>query len=67
MQNVIMTVDAPFFNDPPSPGGIPGKPFPGLWDYEGKTHTLKKLMHFWNWVIQIGRSSSLSALNHCPT
>lgn len=55
-----MTVDAPFFYDPPSPGSIAGKPFPGLWDYEGKTYTLKKLMHLCNWGIQIGRSSSLS-------
>lgn len=26
---------APFFNDPPSPGGLNGQPFPQLWDYEG--------------------------------
>ncbi|XP_052076776.1 uncharacterized protein LOC127714777 [Mytilus californianus] len=32
--NVIMSVDAPFFNDPANPGGTPGQPFPGLWDYE---------------------------------
>lgn len=50
--NVIPTVDAPFFNDPPSPGGMRGKPFPGLWDYEGKTHILNKLMHLCNLGIQ---------------
>ncbi|XP_063416069.1 UPF0462 protein C4orf33-like [Mytilus trossulus] len=33
-KNVVMTVDAPFFNDPANPGGTPGQPFPGLWDYE---------------------------------
>ncbi|CAC5383332.1 unnamed protein product [Mytilus coruscus] len=33
-KNVIINVDAPFFNDPANPGGAPGQPFPGLWDYE---------------------------------
>lgn len=32
---VLVHVRAPFFNDPPNPGGKPGQPFPGLWDYEG--------------------------------
>ena len=32
---VKMVVKAPFFDDPPNPGGVPGKPFPQLWDYEG--------------------------------
>ncbi|XP_062572916.1 UPF0462 protein C4orf33 homolog [Saccostrea cucullata] len=27
-------VHAPFFNDPGNPGGQPGQPFDGLWDYE---------------------------------
>lgn len=27
-------VEAPFFNDPPNPGGTPGQPFPHLYDYE---------------------------------
>ncbi|XP_048778108.2 UPF0462 protein C4orf33 homolog [Ostrea edulis] len=27
-------VNAPFFNDPSNPGGQPGQPFNGLWDYE---------------------------------
>lgn len=30
-----MDVTAPFFNDPAAPPGPPGKPFDGLWDYEG--------------------------------
>ena len=30
---IIVEVDAPFFNDPPNPGGKPGEPFPQLWDY----------------------------------
>ena len=29
-------VTAPFFGDPPNPGGEPGQPFPQLWDYEGE-------------------------------
>jgi hypothetical protein len=33
--NLVVTVDAPFFNDPANPGGKPGQPFPQLWDYEG--------------------------------
>ncbi|XP_052076783.1 UPF0462 protein C4orf33-like [Mytilus californianus] len=33
-KNVIINVDAPFFNDPANPGGTPGQPFPRLWDYE---------------------------------
>ena len=32
--NLVVTVDAPFFNDPANPGGKPGQPFPQLWDYE---------------------------------
>ena len=28
-------MNAPFFNDPPNPGGPAGEPFPGLWEYEG--------------------------------
>ena len=32
-------VNAPFFNDPGNPGGQPGQPFDGLWDYEGN-HSL---------------------------
>jgi len=28
-------VEAPFFNNPPNPGGPVGQPFPQLWDYEG--------------------------------
>ncbi|XP_067140456.1 UPF0462 protein C4orf33 homolog [Centruroides vittatus] len=31
---VRVQVLAPFFDDPPPPGGIPGKPFPKLWEYE---------------------------------
>nr|XP_022320679.1 UPF0462 protein C4orf33 homolog [Crassostrea virginica] len=29
-----ITVNAPFFNDPKNPGGQPGQPFDGLWEYE---------------------------------
>lgn len=32
---IEIRVDAPFFNDPGNPGGQPGQPFDGLWDYEG--------------------------------
>lgn len=32
---IEIRVDAPFFNDPGNPGGEPGQPFNGLWDYEG--------------------------------
>ena len=31
----VMNVQSPFFNDPSDPGGIPGQPFLGLWNYEG--------------------------------
>lgn len=31
---IEIRVDAPFFNDPGNPGGEPGQPFNGLWDYE---------------------------------
>ena len=27
-------VDAPFYGDPPPPGGEPGQPYDKLWDYE---------------------------------
>ena len=27
--------EGPFFNDPKGPDAPPGKPFPGLWNYEG--------------------------------
>jgi hypothetical protein len=30
-----MSVRAPFFNDPPNPGGQVGQPFFGLWEFEG--------------------------------
>ena len=30
-----ISVDAPFFNNPPKPPGEAGDPFYGLWDYEG--------------------------------
>ena len=33
--DVQLQIEAPFFNDPPNPGGAPGEPFDGLWDYEG--------------------------------
>ena len=44
---VEMNITAPFFNDPPPPGGVPGQPYYGLWDYEGKPnyvvpHTLAR-------------------------
>lgn len=31
---IEIRVKAPFFNDPGNPGGQPGEPFNGLWDYE---------------------------------
>ena len=34
-----ITVNAPFFNDPKNPGGQPGQPFDGLWEYEGNYST----------------------------
>jgi hypothetical protein len=37
-----MSVDAPFFNDPPSPGPTSGEPFYGLWNYEGQIHYVFK-------------------------
>ena len=30
-----LSVNAPFFNDPPNPGGQVGEPLYGLWEYEG--------------------------------
>ena len=38
-----LMIAAPFFNDPPNPGGPPGEPFYGLWDYEG-IHWVQKLV-----------------------
>ncbi|XP_060078532.1 UPF0462 protein C4orf33 homolog [Ylistrum balloti] len=32
--DVNIHVDAPFFNDPPNPGGTAGQPFPKLYNYE---------------------------------
>ncbi|KAL3880798.1 hypothetical protein ACJMK2_033009 [Sinanodonta woodiana] len=34
VHHVQLTISAPYFNDPPNPGGTPGKPFQQLWDYE---------------------------------
>ncbi|XP_060602806.1 UPF0462 protein C4orf33 homolog isoform X1 [Ruditapes philippinarum] len=31
---VVLSVRAPFYNDPPAPNGPVGQPFPQLWDYE---------------------------------
>ncbi|XP_064610057.1 UPF0462 protein C4orf33 homolog [Liolophura sinensis] len=31
---LIMTVDAPFFDDPKPMGGVAGQPYPELWNYE---------------------------------
>ena len=33
---VKVLIRAPFFNDPEAPNGMPGEPFPNLWDYEGQ-------------------------------
>ncbi len=33
--SIQMHVEGKFFNDPPNPGGIPGQPFFGLWEFEG--------------------------------
>ena len=32
--DVLITVKAPYFNDPAPPGGLPGQAYFGLWDYE---------------------------------
>lgn len=32
---LIMTIDAPFFDDPKPLGGVAGQPYPELWNYEG--------------------------------
>ncbi|XP_050802610.1 UPF0462 protein C4orf33 homolog isoform X13 [Gopherus flavomarginatus] len=34
-KGLIMEVNSLFFDDPSAPSGEPGKPFDGLWDYEG--------------------------------
>ena len=34
-QSFQMIVQSPFFDDPRNPGGAPGQPFFGLWEYEG--------------------------------
>lgn len=31
---MVIEINAPFFNDPPNPGGQPGLPFQGLWEHE---------------------------------
>ncbi|XP_076064325.1 UPF0462 protein C4orf33 homolog isoform X2 [Oratosquilla oratoria] len=33
-ENLLLHIEAPFFNDPPNPGGKPGEPFFELWNYE---------------------------------
>lgn len=33
-EGILMEVNAPFFNDPPSPAGPRGKPYNQLWNYE---------------------------------
>lgn len=35
-QGLVMEVNSLFFDDPPAPPGEPGKPFDGLWNYEGE-------------------------------
>lgn len=47
-RNLIISVEGHFFNDPKNPGGLPGQPFPGLWDYEGKAEILIFLPTFRN-------------------
>uniref|UniRef100_A0A8C3XPY3 Uncharacterized protein n=1 Tax=Chelydra serpentina TaxID=8475 RepID=A0A8C3XPY3_CHESE len=37
-QGLIMEVNSLFFDDPSAPSGEPGKPFDGLWDYEGEKY-----------------------------
>lgn len=32
---VLVKIRGPFFNDTPNPGGKPGQPALGLWEYEG--------------------------------
>lgn len=38
-EGILMEVNAPFFNDPPSPAGPRGKPYNQLWNYEGTVNT----------------------------
>jgi len=33
-EEVRLSVSAPFYDDPPPPGGLPGQAYFGLWDYE---------------------------------
>ena len=37
--DVVITVKAPYFNDPAPPGGLPGQAYFGLWDYEVELQT----------------------------
>ena len=37
--DVLITVKAPYFNDPAPPGGLPGQAYFGLWDYEVELQT----------------------------
>lgn len=46
---ILMKVNAPFFNDPAAPPGEPGRPFNGLWDYEGTSTFYHKLKCFKFW------------------
>ena len=36
---MLITVKAPYFNDPAPPGGLPGQAYFGLWDYEVELQT----------------------------
>jgi hypothetical protein len=35
-QEVVFSVDSPFFDADPAPGGPPGHAFPDLYKYEGE-------------------------------
>ena len=49
-QGVIVNIDAPFFNDPPNPGGPPGQPFQKLGDYEGSVNQFASKSKCVSWI-----------------
>ena len=52
--DVRVHIEAPFFNDPPNPGGAPGEPFDQLWLYEGN---LKQ--HISEWEVYVCTNASI--------
>ena len=50
-----ISVDAPFFNDPPPPGKT-GEPYYGLWEFEGTilfVYTAYWFIQYWEYFIKI--------------